>query len=280
MEILRSNGFKNVRIDRKNRGVDVASASLEKGKSLWDHITGEAGKRILIHVFGFAANLLDLPLDKMDLYMEIFLQIFNEDRRIIGYNVNLVHSSELDLSTNTTAIWDWQIDNNSSLKNLETKLAFMYSKLTILQHVGILTSEDDYFNLVSSASEVMQHLFEIQPERYPYPIARESRIYISGPIRGKENFNKEAFCRAEKYLKDRAYIPINPLRVNHMINQDNEIITTEEPRNLIPISYYLRNDMAHLITCDFIYLLEGHENSEGATFEKMIAEKLNIPVYL
>jgi hypothetical protein len=39
----------------------------------------------------------------------------------------------------------------------------------------------------------------------------------------------------------------------------------------------MRRDIAALVTCDGVALLEGHQNSKGAALERHIADKLGMP---
>lgn len=82
------------------------------------------------------------------------------------------------------------------------------------------------------------------------------RIFISGPMTGYENFNHEAFNRAEDYLRDIGYQRIfNPacIDANHSY------------RELLNIC------LNQLGTCDTIYMLKGWQKSHGAKVEHAYA---------
>lgn len=98
------------------------------------------------------------------------------------------------------------------------------------------------------------------------------KVYISGPITGVKDYNRDAFCSAEKMLKEKEYLACNPLRLNGIVGDNDEIIVTKENTR----EYYLKRDVRCLVDCDFIYFLKGWENSRGAKFEKMIADELLI----
>jgi hypothetical protein len=85
-------------------------------------------------------------------------------------------------------------------------------------------------------------------------------IYISGPMTGYENFNREAFMEAEKKLVSE-YIVINPAK-NKI--EDGEWID------------YMRMDIRQLMDADCIYMLKGWVKSKGARLEKHIAVELGL----
>lgn len=75
---------------------------------------------------------------------------------------------------------------------------------------------------------------------------------------GYQNFNKEAFFKAEKLLTKAGFVVLNPA-----INPDG-----------LSYAEYMRIDMAMLEVCNFIYMLTGHENSKGARAELAYAKSL------
>ncbi len=103
------------------------------------------------------------------------------------------------------------------------------------------------------------------------------KVYISGPITGIPNFNASSFCDAERSLYYSGYDIANPLRINNVINHLNEVTVTLEEHSKYPREHYLKNDVAQLIKCDYIFFLGGWENSKGALFERQIAQELKIP---
>lgn len=85
-------------------------------------------------------------------------------------------------------------------------------------------------------------------------------IYISGPMTGKPDLNFPAFHRAATYLRAKGYEVVNPAEFG------------EEPG--MEWHQYLRKDIAALVECDEIYLLEGWQQSKGASLEVHIAHTL------
>lgn len=91
------------------------------------------------------------------------------------------------------------------------------------------------------------------------------RIYISGPISGMPDLNREAFANAATYLRARGNDVVSP----------HEIISHERAeREAWEWADYMREDIKALMTCDAIYMLDGWERSKGARIEHMLARQL------
>lgn len=80
------------------------------------------------------------------------------------------------------------------------------------------------------------------------------KVFISGPMAGYENYNKEEFMKAEKLLIKAGYSVFNPAWLDL---DDLEWTSTD----------IMAIDMAALACCDAIYQLKGWENSKGARAE-------------
>lgn len=107
-----------------------------------------------------------------------------------------------------------------------------------------------------------------------------SRVYIAGPMAGHDDLNIPAFEAAERLLTDRGYEPVSPHRVN----------PTEHDGPCPSYGYFpgghetghsssacfMRPDLATLLTCDAIYLLDGWQASRGATVEAAVARAVGI----
>lgn len=81
-----------------------------------------------------------------------------------------------------------------------------------------------------------------------------SRVYISGPITGIEDYMKN-FDKAEKELKSVGYSVVNPAKVLSQMPEDTEY------------KEYKDMSMMMLSMCDGIYMLKGWEKSTGANRE-------------
>lgn len=80
------------------------------------------------------------------------------------------------------------------------------------------------------------------------------KIYISGKITGTTDY-MERFDKAEKHLRDAGFIPVNPARVNGQLPTE----TTHFE--------YMVTSLAMLALCNGIYMLDGWQDSTGASME-------------
>jgi hypothetical protein len=100
------------------------------------------------------------------------------------------------------------------------------------------------------------------------------KIYIAGPMLGKEDRNFPAFFAAEEKLKKLGYDVVNPAR----LSKDLADKMTEGDLDRIPRKEYIKQDLLSLVTCDAIYMLDGWDNSCGATVEKRVAHELELQI--
>ncbi|MBB9724688.1 DUF4406 domain-containing protein [Escherichia coli] len=84
------------------------------------------------------------------------------------------------------------------------------------------------------------------------------KVYIAGPMTGYENFNREAFHRAEEALKREGHTVLNPAVLPDGLTQPQ----------------YMDICMAMIRCVDRIYMLKGWHLSAGAKAELALAEKL------
>lgn len=93
------------------------------------------------------------------------------------------------------------------------------------------------------------------------------KCYVSGPITGIENGNKESFKNAELQLKNEGFEVINPHELH-----------TKEQEETFTWSDFMRSDIKALCDCNFIAVLPGWEKSKGANVEVYIGQKLGMPI--
>jgi nucleoside 2-deoxyribosyltransferase len=90
------------------------------------------------------------------------------------------------------------------------------------------------------------------------------RVYVAGPITGREGYNQSAFELAEELLLDAGYEAVNPHK--HAPHKDREF------------SYYMAKLLKEVCLSDIVALLPGWEDSKGAKLEAYVAIECGIPV--
>jgi|TARA_R100000322_G_C5279513_1_gene149358 hypothetical protein len=95
------------------------------------------------------------------------------------------------------------------------------------------------------------------------------KIYISGPI-SNDPYHREAFDKAEDYLKHLGYDVINPLDI-----KEKEFKGPDKDFQLW--THYMRESIKLLMDCDQIYMLEKWKESRGAKIEHKLATDLSMP---
>lgn len=88
------------------------------------------------------------------------------------------------------------------------------------------------------------------------------RIYIAGKITGIEDEAPFFFEHAEDEFTKNGYKAINPMKLPHDHDKSWES--------------YMRECIAALVTCDYIFLLPNWTESKGARLEQAIAHNLKI----
>lgn len=92
-----------------------------------------------------------------------------------------------------------------------------------------------------------------------------TKIYISGKITGLQEEEAEAlFSAAEKYLAEKGYDVVNPLKIKH----DHDLSWVN----------YMKQDIKALCDCSAIFMLNNWEDSKGAKIEKQLAEDLQMQI--
>lgn len=96
-------------------------------------------------------------------------------------------------------------------------------------------------------------------------------FYISGPMEGYKDDNKESFDKVEKVIKDAGQKAINP----YYYPVDIDYMITKEPTR----QDYYRKDIRILTRCTDIIMLRGWNVSHGAQFERYVALELGIKIH-
>jgi hypothetical protein len=97
-----------------------------------------------------------------------------------------------------------------------------------------------------------------------------SRIYISGPITGMPAGNRPAFTAARLQLQRLGHAAINPHDVGDLVEQR---MHPQEP----DWDDYMRANIAALMSCDAVALLDGWQLSRVSTVERGLAVDLGMP---
>ena len=87
-------------------------------------------------------------------------------------------------------------------------------------------------------------------------------VYISGPMGGLTNYNRDSFAFAERILTDKGYQVRNPACLPDGWDYED----------------YMTIDLAMLAQCDKIIQLPGSHNSPGAKRELEKAKELGLPL--
>ena len=92
---------------------------------------------------------------------------------------------------------------------------------------------------------------------------KELVVYLSGPISGREK---------EEAITHFAFVE-NALEANHIVF--NPMHTPKKDT----WEEYMREGISALLDSDCVLMLDGWEKSRGASFERIVAYELGIPIY-
>ncbi len=96
------------------------------------------------------------------------------------------------------------------------------------------------------------------------------RIYTAGPMRGQPGHGFPAFYRSGRQLEGLGHDAVLPIEEGDLDNFD-------DPTK--PYSAYMKRDITMLADCDGIVLLNGWQDSVGATFEARCALEFELQVF-
>ncbi|HDT2145345.1 TPA: DUF4406 domain-containing protein [Enterobacter roggenkampii] len=89
---------------------------------------------------------------------------------------------------------------------------------------------------------------------------RKPVVFITGPMTGYHNFNRDEFNTEARILEERGFTVLNPAILPDGLRHDQ----------------YLQITLAMLEQADAVFLLNGWENSVGATREFDRADELGL----
>ena len=108
------------------------------------------------------------------------------------------------------------------------------------------------------------------------------KVYIAGPMRGIPEFNREEFAKAERMLKWTGKEVVNPwqLDVDDGMDMSSPSGDTSdiEGFNDESMKDIIRKYVELLISCDAIFMLNGWEDSKGASAEYAVAQWMGLEV--
>lgn len=111
-------------------------------------------------------------------------------------------------------------------------------------------------------------------------------IYIAGPMRGKPNWNYEAFHKAEETLKASGWNAVNPATLDDNYQDTKDLGSPEDfdPGSIKKHKDANRKIMRRDVTaicdrCDAIFMLKDWERSLGACAEFYLASSIGLDIY-
>ena len=106
------------------------------------------------------------------------------------------------------------------------------------------------------------------------------RYYIAGPMTGYPEFNKPAFMKAERDIREELWWAEVEV-FNPAVEQEEMILdgmTGHEPMDPDQLKRIVKKDLDGLQGCTRIYMLEGWEKSVGARAEHAVAVWLGLTI--
>lgn len=91
---------------------------------------------------------------------------------------------------------------------------------------------------------------------------RQPVVYLSGPITGTDDY-KERFKDLQTKLSGLGYEVINPVELTAYLSEGSTWVT------------YMEVCLPVIAVCDYVYLMDGWEKSDGARIERTVALMLD-----
>ncbi len=98
-------------------------------------------------------------------------------------------------------------------------------------------------------------------------------VYIAGPMTGIARWNRPAFVKAAKQLREQGWEVTSPVEIADAFGSQNTIVTTPGMLDAV-----IEAELEALAKCDAIYLLAGWEDSRGAKRELWLALEKGLEV--
>jgi hypothetical protein len=134
-----------------------------------------------------------------------------------------------------------------------------------------------------------RHAVPLQPDGRPdvraltHALGRPPATYLTGPMRGLQHWNADAFDRAAAAWVAESWTAVNPVEFDRLGGFDPRKATPEELEIKGRDDAWLRNvmteDLAAVFRVEALALLPGWEKSVGATVEVGLAQFLGLPLF-
>jgi hypothetical protein len=99
-------------------------------------------------------------------------------------------------------------------------------------------------------------------------------VYIAGPMRGKHCMNFAEFFYWQHEFQKNGYKVINPAEMDCLRMFNGWVFSEEKYREVLDLDKAMIRKSA-----DFLFMLSGWEESQGANEEHNLAVELGLPVY-
>lgn len=97
------------------------------------------------------------------------------------------------------------------------------------------------------------------------------KIFISGPMSGKPEYNFPEFNKRESILRNQGWEVVNPVTICELYGGAEKVTNDKHLFDLM-----IDKEITELKKCDAIYMLKGWEDSCGAFKEYFVARRLHL----
>lgn len=105
-------------------------------------------------------------------------------------------------------------------------------------------------------------------------------VYLSGPMRGLPDWNRDAFMDAEALWKARGWRVFNPHRLAAVMGYaPGSYADGSDADRQAQLRHVIHCDFAHILASDAVVLLPDWEKSKGCTMEVALAQFLEMDIY-
>jgi hypothetical protein len=106
--------------------------------------------------------------------------------------------------------------------------------------------------------------------------ANKVKVYLSGPMSGLPDSNYPAFHKAAAALRAKGYEVLSPAEYKPAHGAQTQGATRPQDT---PWHAWLKRGLRLMLKSDAVFVLDGWEQSRGASLEVSIAKELQMPIY-